>query len=273
LAKPVVRKLLSMYIEEDSYYGDTTFTLETDVRAEVIAKESFILSGAEFSKLCFELCGAKAKQLLKDGDTVDRGDKILKIKGVSSHVLIAERTALNILQRMSGIATATRKIVEAVNPYGVKVAATRKTTPGFRLFEKIAVMHGGGDTHRMSLSDCVLIKDNHIAIAGSIKKAIEQARRASFTKKVEIEVSSVEDALEAVRCGADIIMLDNMGVKEVEKAVKEIRRTGSVIIEASGGITPDNAEMYAKAGVDVISSGWITHSARAVDISMKVDRE
>ena len=271
LSKPVVEKFLRYYVEEDSFYGDTTPVPETYVKAEIVAKESFVLSGVEIACLCFEICGAEAKPLSRDGAEVRRGDTVVEVEGMSEDVLLAERTALNILQRMSGIATATKKLVELVKPYGVRVAATRKTTPGFRLFEKLAVIHGGGDTHRMSLSDCVLVKDNHIAVAGGVRKALELAKNTSFTKKVEVEVSNLKDALEAVKCGADIIMLDNMSVEDVRKAVREIRKISeNVVIEVSGGITPDNAEEYARTGVDVISSGYITHSARSVDVSMRI---
>lgn len=271
LSKPVVEKFLRYYIEEDSFYGDTTPVPETYVKAEIVAKESFVLSGVEIACLCFEICGAEAKPLSRDGAEVRRGDTVVEVEGMSGDVLLAERTALNILQRMSGIATATKKLVELVKPYGVRVAATRKTTPGFRLFEKLAVIHGGGDTHRMSLSDCVLVKDNHIAVAGGVRKALELAKNTSFTKKVEVEVSNLKDALEAVKCGADIIMLDNMSVEDVRKAVREIRKISeNVVIEVSGGITPDNAEEYARTGVDVISFGYITHSARSVDVSMRI---
>ncbi len=271
LSKPVVEKFLRYYIEEDSFYGDATPVPETFVKAEIVAKESFVLSGVEIACLCFEICGSEAKPLSRDGAEVRRGDTVVEVEGMSGDVLLAERTALNILQRMSGIATATKKLVELVKPYGVRVAATRKTTPGFRLFEKLAVIHGGGDTHRMSLSDCVLVKDNHIAVAGGVRKALELAKNTSFTKKVEVEVSNLKDALEAVKCGADIIMLDNMSVEDVRKAVREIRKISeNVVIEVSGGITPDNAEGYARTGVDVISSGYITHSARSVDVSMRI---
>ncbi len=266
--EPVISKLLGFYIEEDAFYGDCTPLPEVNVVAEVVAKESFVLSGVEFASAVFRLCRSRAKPLAKDGEWVERGEVLLEVEGES--VLTAERVALNVIQRMSGIATATRKLVDIAEKYGVRVAATRKTTPGFRLFEKIAVMHGGGDTHRMSLSDCVLLKDNHLAVFGSIEKAVEFARKVSFTKKVEVEVSSVEDAVKAARAGADIVMLDNMKPKEVERAVREIRKVADVTVEASGGITPENVESYAKTGVDVISSGWITHSAKAVDVSMRV---
>ncbi len=272
IPRTVLENYIRRFIEEDAFYGDCTIVPGKKIEAEVVAKEDFVLSGAEVAKLAFELCGCRA-EALEDGVPVKKGETILTVEGPAKDVLLVERTALNLIQRMSGIATATRKLVDIVEPYGVTVAATRKTTPGFRIFEKLAVAHGGGDTHRMSLSDCVLVKDNHIAVAGSVERAVEVAKSASFTKKIEVEVSSVEDAVKAALAGADIVMLDNMDVRDVEEAVRKLREIReSIVVEASGGINPDNAESYARTGVDVISSGWITHSARAVDVSMRVVR-
>ncbi len=269
IPKPLLRKYALKYIEEDAFYGDVTPTPERNINAIVLAKEDFVLSGMELAKTCFEVCGAKVKVKVRDGEIVRKNDVLMEIEGLSSDIFIAERTALNVIQRMSGIATATKKLVDIVSEFGVKISATRKTTPGFRIFEKLAVIHGGGDPHRMSLSDCILIKDNHIAVAGGIEKAIEFVK-ASFTKKVEIEVSNIEDALKAALAGVDIIMFDNMNADEVRLAVKKVRKMSDVILEASGGITPENVLDYAKTGVDIISSGWITHSSRAVDVSMRV---
>jgi nicotinate-nucleotide pyrophosphorylase (carboxylating) len=174
--------------------------------------------------------------------------------------------------RMSGIATQTKALVERcrkMNPH-VRIAATRKTTPGFRYFEKKAVMLGGGDPHRYRLDDAFIIKDNHLRIVGSVKEAVRRAKKGGFTKKIEIEVENLRDALEAVNAGADIIMLDNMTPKEAEetaKKIKEIKK--SVIVEISGGITPDNIIDYAKFA-DVISLGWLTHSTKAVDFSLEI---
>ncbi len=268
IPKPLLMSYASKYIEEDAFYGDITFLPDREVKAVIVAKESFVLSGVELAEACFEVCGAKVVVEKRDGEMVKNGEVIIAVEGNSSDVLLAERTALNAIQRMSGIATATRKLVDMVKDYGVKIAATRKTTPGFRVFEKLAVVHGGGDPHRMSLSDCVILKDNHLKLF-ELEEAI-RAVKISFTKKVEVEVNSVKDAVKAALAGADIVMLDNMSVEKVKLAVSEVRKVSDAILEASGRITPDNVVDYAKTGVDVISSGWITHSSRAVDVSMKV---
>ncbi len=268
IPKSLLMSYASKYIEEDAFYGDVTFLPDREVKAVIVAKENFVLSGVELAEACFEVCGAEVVIKKRDGEIVRSGEVIIAVEGNSSDVLLAERTALNAIQRMSGIATATRKLVDMVKDYGVKIAATRKTTPGFRIFEKLAVVHGGGDPHRMSLSDCVILKDNHLKLF-ELEEAIK-AVKISFTKKVEVEVNSVKDAVKAALAGADIVMLDNMSVEEVKLAVSEVRKVSDAILEASGRITPDNVVDYAKTGVDVISSGWITHSSRAVDVSMRV---
>ncbi len=268
IPKSLLMSYASKYIEEDAFYGDVTFLPDREVKAVIVAKENFVLSGVELAEACFEVCGANVVVEKRDGEIVKNGEAIIAVEGNSSDVLLAERTALNAIQRMSGIATATRKLVDMVKDYGVKIAATRKTTPGFRIFEKLAVVHGGGDPHRMSLSDCVILKDNHLKLF-ELEEAIK-AVKISFTKKVEVEVNSVKDAVKAALAGADIVMLDNMSVEEVKLAVSEVRKVSDAILEASGRITPDNVVDYAKTGVDVISSGWVTHSSRAVDVSMRV---
>jgi nicotinate-nucleotide pyrophosphorylase (carboxylating) len=205
-----------------------------------------------------------------------RGTAVLEVTGSARVVLGVERTLLNILMHCSGIATEVRKLVELVRRVNsrVRVAATRKTLPGLRYFEKKAVAIGGGDTHRLSLSDAILIKDNHIKIVGSVEEAVKIAKAsASFVHKVEVEVSTPEDAVKAAESGADIIMLDNMKPSEVARVVEELRKRGlreRVLLEVSGGITPDNILEYAKLDVDVISCGYITISSRAVDMSLDV---
>jgi len=212
---------------------------------------------------------------IEDGSEIRYGDVVMEVEGKAKNILMCERTVLNILMKMSGIATVTAKMVEKakkVNP-DIIIAATRKTMPGFRIFEKMAVSIGGGDTHRFSLGDCVLIKDNHIAVAGGLIEAIKFAKAASFTKKIEVEVKSVEDALTVAREGVDIIMFDNMSPNEIREAVKILEKEGlreRIILEASGGITPDNVEEYASTGVDVLSSGYITHSSKALDLSLRI---
>ena len=197
---------------------------------------------------------------------------MLSVEGDLKAILAGERVALNLVMRMSGIATATSDVLSACrarNP-AVIVAATRKTTPGFRRYEKKAVVLGGGDPHRFGLYDAVLIKDNHLAVVGSITAAVKAGKGASFTKKVEIEVTSLEGAEEAARAGADIILLDNMSPGDAQTCCKAIKRIDRrIVVEASGGITPQTAPDYA-AAVDVISLGWLTHSVKAADLSLDI---
>ena len=213
---------------------------------------------------------------VEDGAEVSSGTVLAEISGKARDILSVERTALNILMRMSGIATLTRKLVKMIREAGldVRVAATRKTAPGLRFFDKKAVMIGGGDPHRFRLDDAILIKDNHIRIAGGIKEAIRRARLAtSFSKKIEVEAQTEEEALEAANLGADIIMLDNMTLDEAERTLKKLQDAGlrnSVLIEISGGISENNLLDYARLKPDVISLGFLTHSVKAVDISLEV---
>ncbi|MEM0016358.1 MAG: carboxylating nicotinate-nucleotide diphosphorylase, partial [Saccharolobus sp.] len=200
-------------------------------------------------------------------------DKILIFEGDASKLLSVERFILNFLARLSGIATITNimvKKVKEVNP-NVKIAGTRKTTPGFRVFEKYAIEVGGGDPHRYNLSDAVLIKDNHITLYGNLEELIKKIRESvSFTKLIEVEVSTYEDAIKAYKAGANAILLDNMRPYEIIPIVNELK--GKILIEASGGITPDNVVEYAKTNVDIISSGYITHSSKALDFSLDVEK-
>jgi len=207
--------------------------------------------------------------LLKDGDTIEPGVEIAKVLGPARGMLTAERTALNFLQRLSGIATMAAKFVQAVADYPVKIVDTRKTTPGWRTLEKYAVRVGGANNHRFGLYDAVLIKDNHIALAGSIKKAVEMAMaKIPFTMKIEVEAKTWEQVEDALGSEADIIMLDNMKPDEMRKAVELIN--GKKLVEASGGIRLENLAEVAATGVDVISIGALTHSAMSLDISMKM---
>ncbi len=271
----MIRRRLAEYLEEDLFYGDITRVEDRTVKAVIVSKDTGTLAGARVAEIAFDMFGVDVLNSLPDGERIRRGDTVMEIEGSSADVLMLERTVLNIIARMSGIATATAEMVErarSVNPE-VKIAATRKTTPGFRMFEKMAVAIGGGDPHRFGLGDCVLVKDNHVAVAGNLVKAIRIARMASFTKKIEVEVRSVKEALMAAREGADIVMLDNFSVEDVRRAIKLLEGEGlrdNVIVEASGGITPENVAEYAETGVDVISSGYITHSARSLDFSLRV---
>jgi len=277
--KLLEKKLLQM-LAEDVGQGDLTTALlvpeECMVEAEIIAKEEGIIAGIEEVQVLLEILGLKFETLTRDGERVKPQQVLMKVHGDARTIITAERTVLNILSRMSGIATATRKLVEKVQRAGfkVKVACTRKTAPGLLYFDKKAVIVGGGDPHRFHLDDMILIKDNHIAVAGGVENAVKRARdRASFSKKIEVEVATVEDVLKAAGAGADIIMLDNFSPEQVEKAVELLKKAGfygKVVLEASGGITADNILEYASKGVDVVSLGEITHSARALNISLKI---
>jgi nicotinate-nucleotide pyrophosphorylase (carboxylating) len=275
----VYRKILS-FLEEDTPFWDTTTDIlipkGVAVRARVVAKQRCVVACLDDVSYFLKRLGLEVKQLARDGDTVEEGAAVLEVTGSARVVLGVERTLLNILMHCSGIATEVRKLVELVRRVNsrVRVAATRKTLPGLRYFEKKAVAIGGGDTHRLSLSDAILIKDNHIRIVGSVEEAVKIAKAsASFVHKVEVEVSTPEDAVKAAESGADIIMLDNMKPSEVARVAEELRKRGlreRVLLEVSGGITPDNILEYAKLDVDVISCGYITISSRAVDMSLDV---
>jgi len=277
----VEEKVREALAEDIGFYDLTSELLVPDrleALAEIVAKEEGVLAGVREAKLAFELLGAKVLEAREEGSKVEPGDIVMRIRGPAKALLAAERTALNFLMRMSGIATATAKMVEEarrVNPK-VRIAATRKTAPGLRAFDKRAVELGGGDTHRLRLDDCVLIKNNHIALVGSVGEAVRKAREAvSFTKKIEVEVRKPEEAVEAARAGADIVMLDNMTVEEVQEALRRLEEEGlrsRVLVEASGRIGLEEVADYARTGVDIISSGFLTHSARALDFSMRVKK-
>lgn len=264
--------LLNQLLAEDIGFGDITSHLLGDERgkAYIIAKESCILSGVAFAEYLFEMRGAECNLLCTEGQKIPDRTRILTVEGLYRTIFEVERTALNLITRMSGIATQTRMLVDMVhevNPH-CRVAATRKTV--LRYFDKKAVITGGGDPHRFRLDDMILIKDNHVRLLG-IEEALTRARRLSFSKKVEIEVSTIEDAVTACTCGADIIMLDNMDfdtTKNAVDAVKEI--SSSILVEASGNITRENITRYAETGVDIISLGALTHSVRAINMSLEV---
>ncbi len=282
LPKPVIAGMLLRFLEEDLGLTDVTTSLLIDegVEAEgvVVAKEDGVAAGLEEARILAETIGLKVEYSLKDGERFSKGDILLKLRGDARSMLVIERTMLNILSRMCGIATATRKIVDKVREAGlnVRVAATRKIPPGLRYLDKKAVKIGGGDTHRLRLEDTILIKDNHIALVGSVRKAVEKARvNAGFTYKIEVEVTNVEEAVEAAEAGADIIMLDNFTIDMVEEAVKLLEERGlrgKVILEVSGGIDEGNIVEYASKGIDVVSLGRLTHSVKAIDLSLDVRR-
>jgi nicotinate-nucleotide pyrophosphorylase (carboxylating) len=264
---------LERFIAEDLGPEDDSSAIVPDIRAEavVVAREECVISGLAEAGEILDYFGLDFDPRFEDGQAVARGSVVLTIRGSARKILQSERLVLNFLARMSGISTLTREC--ALCAPGVRVACTRKTTPGFRAFEKRAVFLGGGDTHRFNLSGAVLIKDNHIQLLG-LKGAIEAAkRRASFIKKIEVEVEDLESMLQAAQLGVDIIMFDNMEPSEIQRGVKILTGSGPrdrVILEASGGITPENVQAYATTGVDVISLGALTRNARWIDLSLDI---
>ncbi len=264
---------LEHFIEEDTGYNDVSSGIIPDCKAqaEIVANEDGIIAGLAEATQVFEYFDVLSTTDLNDGSPIKKNDVLLTLDGGARSILRAERLALNFLGRMSGIAALTRKYVELAG--GVRIAGTRKTTPGFRKFEKKAVIAGGGDPHRFNLSDAVIIKDNHLAVLG-LEKAVKAAKRmASFTQKIEVEVENVEDAVRAAFLGVDIIMFDNMTVDKIEQSIGAITEKGlrkGIILEASGGISLENLAEYASTGVDVISIGALTHSSRWLDMSMRV---
>ncbi|MFP4169801.1 MAG: carboxylating nicotinate-nucleotide diphosphorylase [Methanomassiliicoccales archaeon] len=263
------------YLQEDIGFGDITTDLlvgDEEGSARIQSNEECVLAGLEEATEIFSLLGVSTFPMARDGDDLSKGEHVLVLNGPLKKILLGERLALNFMMRMSGIATATRRVVQACRKAneGVRVAATRKTTPGFRKYEKKAVVMGGGDPHRYRLDDEVLIKDNHLRVVGSITQAVSMAKKASFSRKIEVEVETVEQALEATKAGADVILLDNMDPDKVELAYLAVKKLkDAVLVEVSGGITPENAPEYA-ANADVVSMGWITHSARAAHFSLDV---
>jgi nicotinate-nucleotide pyrophosphorylase (carboxylating) len=268
-------------LAEDIGYGDITTNALIDSKqkaeARLVCNENAVVAGIEEALVLLELAGCQGIAAARDGDRVKAGAIILSARGPARALLTVERTLLNILAHMSGVATATADLVSIAKKESrgrVRIACTRKTLPGLRHFEKRAVELGGGDTHRLRLDDAVLIKDNHLALAGSVVACVRKAKeRVSFTKKVEIEVTTADQALEAAQAGADMVLLDNMTPKEVGSSMTLLIRKGlrdRVLVEASGGIRKENLASYAKTGVDVISVGAITHSAPAVDMSLEI---
>ena len=266
---PILRRVL----EEDIGTGDVTTlaTIQpgTQASAELVAKEDFVLSGIDVAKRVFHLLSVETafEKLIEDGQSVKRGDVLAWIKGDAAVLLQGERVALNLLQRMCGVATLTAEFVKEIGGTGAIIVDTRKTTPGLRILEKYSVRMGGGGNHRMALYDAVLIKENHVAAAGGITSAVSRARQnVPHTQKVEVEVRNQVEVAEALDAGADILLLDNMSTEELRAAVEMI--DGRAITEASGGVNLETVRDIAETGVRLISVGALTHSYRAVDISM-----
>ncbi len=267
---------LLRFLEEDAPFGDVTSeaVIPEDLEAEavIIAKQDGVIAGLEEAKALFEHLGVEVELKAEDGDAVKNGNVVLKLKGNARKILLVERTALNIVGRMSGIATQVRRLMEkvgAVNP-NVRVAGTRKTL--LKPLDKRAILIGGGEPHRFSLSDAILIKDNHLALV-PLEEAIRRAKAFSIYKVVEVEVESLEDALKAAKAGADVIMLDNMTPERIEEVLEALKREGlreKVKIEVSGGITEENIQSYAKLDIDVISLGALTHSVKNFDVSLEI---
>jgi len=275
-----VEQLIDRALAEDLGWGDVTTEVlvfpDQQGKASIIAKANGILAGTEVAKQVFLKVDPELKVgiLIEDGANIKPGDIIAKIEGKAASILKAERVALNFLQHLSGIASETARYVEAVKGLSARVTDTRKTIPGLRALEKHAVRAGGGKNHRMHLGDAILIKDNHLAVLRSqglnIKEIVAMARqKASPELKVEIEVKTPQEAVEAAEAGADIIMLDNTDIDDMRQAVQLIK--GRAVIEASGGITLDKVRAVAETGVDLISIGALTHSAKALDISLELD--
>ncbi|MCR4436270.1 MAG: carboxylating nicotinate-nucleotide diphosphorylase [Clostridiales bacterium] len=270
-----INDIIRNALKEDIPFGDITtdslIAADSVSRARLIAKENGIIAGLEVCEAVFKFLdsGVEFEKNVAEGVPVKNGDVIAHIRGNTRALLKAERTALNFLQRLSGIATATNQLCARVAGLPVKIADTRKTTPGLRFLEKYAVRTGGGSNHRFCLSDGVLIKDNHIKAAGGIKKAVELCReKIPHTVKIEVETESLEQVKEALEARADIIMLDNMSLDRMKEAVKFIGKRA--LVEASGNVSLENVHDVACTGVDIISAGWITHSARALDISLRI---
>ena len=277
----IVEEKLRQILSDDIGQGDVTaaavIPANLTVKAEVIAKEQGVAAGIEEAAFLAEYLGLTVKAKVVDGEKIKNKQVLIQISGDAQTILSLERTMLNLLSRMSGIATKTRMLTEKLEKANVKtkIAATRKSAPGLLYFDKKAVVIGGGDPHRLHLDDMVLIKDNHLAIVGSVEEAVKKAKaHVSFTKKIEVEVTSVEDALKAAKVGADIIMLDNFSPKQAKEAGKALREAGfgKVLLEVSGNITCENLLEYAAARVDIISMGELTHSIKALDISLEITK-
>ncbi|MCH3962903.1 MAG: carboxylating nicotinate-nucleotide diphosphorylase [Clostridium sp.] len=270
----ILDEFIKRALVEDIDYGDITtdslFGGNEISEARIISKDNGIISGIHAAERVFHIVDGNIEfQIEKeDGDSAGYGDILANIGGSSKSILKGERTALNIMQRMSGIATATRNMVNLVKDFDTRIVDTRKTLPGFRMLDKYSVTVGGGYNHRMSLSDYVMIKDNHIKAVGSIKKAVETVKeKLPFTHKIEVEVENLDQLKEALSTAADVIMLDNMDIETMKKAVELI--DGRFVVEASGNVSEKNVADIAAAGVDIISIGSLTHSVKAFDISLK----
>jgi nicotinate-nucleotide pyrophosphorylase (carboxylating) len=270
-----IKKELLRFISEDVHNGDITSALlpKDRIKAKIISRESGILAGVKFAGDVFRLKGCNVKTIKKDGTKIKPNQIVLQVSGNARTILSCERTALNLLSRMSGIATQTNFLVSKIRKINKKtnLYSTRKTAPGLRFFDKEAIKIGGGHKHRMSLNDMVMIKDNHLLVSNSMEDIIKKARKQH--KHVEVEVESQRDAILAVNSGATIVMLDNFSPAQIQKTITALQKKklrNKVKLEASGGINSKNIAAYAKTGVDMISVGSITNSVKGLDLSLEV---
>lgn len=279
-----LRESLVRFLREDIGQGDLTsqYTVDEDLKSSslIICKsEIAVVAGIDEAKIIFDICNCDSKALVNDGDIVKRGIRVMKINGNTRSILKAERTALNLIMRMSGIATDTKKFVDIVKTVSkdIKVMGTRKTAPGLRYFDKKSIKLGGGHSHRNTLDELILIKDNHLAVTTSIQSAISNARlKAGKNMMIECEVSNTKSSVEAIKSGADIIMLDNFTPEMAQKTISYLRKSGlreKVLIEISGGVNISNIKDYALALPDMISIGSLTHSSNSIDFSMKMEHD
>jgi nicotinate-nucleotide pyrophosphorylase (carboxylating) len=277
-----LRESLIRFLREDIGQGDLTseYIVDEDSKSSssIICKsEVAVVAGLEEVRTIFDICNCKSNALVKDGDIVKNGRKVMKIKGNTRSILKAERTALNLIMRMSGIATDTKKFVDIVRTVSndIKITGTRKTAPGLRFFDKKSIVLGGGYAHRNSLDEMILIKDNHHAVTSSIRRSILKAKlKAGKNIMIECEVSDTKSSVEAIKCGADIIMLDNFSPQEAQKTISYLKRSGlreKILVEISGGVNISNIKDYATALPDMISVGSLTHSSKSVDFSMEIN--
>lgn len=272
-------RIIEYMLEEDEGFGDITSQAVVEeakeVNAYIISKDEGILAGMNIVREIFEEYGVKVTFWLNDGCEISKNDLLMSVKGDARTILLLERTVLNLSMRMSGVASAASHYVNLVKGHGVRIAGTRKTSPAIAKFDKYALKVGGADTHRFSLDDMVLIKDNHIAVCGTPLDALLKAKEnTSFSKKIEIEVETLNDAIECVKNKADIVMLDNMSGEEVKDVIDELESIGirqNSLIEVSGGITEENILDYVEYGVDIISIGALTHSSRSLNFSLRME--
>jgi nicotinate-nucleotide pyrophosphorylase (carboxylating) len=272
IIEPIVRAAL---LEDLGRAGDITtdavVPAEATVEAVIAARQPGVLAGLDAALLAFELIdpALRIERVCTNGDRISRGETVARVSGPARGVLGAERTALNLVSRMSGVATATRALADAIAGYKAKIVCTRKTTPGLRTLEKEAVRLGGGANHRFGLDDAMLIKDNHVALAGGVREALKRARRhAGHLVKIELEVDTLDQLAEALEVGVDAVLLDNMTPETLRRAVAMV--DGRAVTEASGRITLETVPAIAATGVNLISSGWITHSAPILDLGLDI---